>query len=179
LARIRSEKSLQLAAIESMKAAAKTLDQTVEKLAAQPEPQKEAGQLDSFSDFKGLLKMPISGRIICFFGPQKDTKFNVSVFRSGIDIQAQKGAVIQAVFAGRVLFADWFKGYGNLTILSHPGGYHSLYAQAASLKRAIGESVQAGDAVGVTGLSGRDSIYFEIRYNGAPVNPLQWLKRSK
>ncbi|MGB7921224.1 MAG: SH3 domain-containing protein, partial [Desulfobacterales bacterium] len=63
LARIRSEKSLQLAAIESMKAAAKTLDRTVEKLVAQPKPQNAAGQLDSFSNFKGLLKMPISGKI--------------------------------------------------------------------------------------------------------------------
>jgi septal ring factor EnvC (AmiA/AmiB activator) len=178
LARIRSEKSLQLAAIESMKAAAKTLDQTVEKLVAQPEPQNAAGQLDSFSNFKGLLKMPISGKIICFFGPQKDTKFNVSVFRSGIDIQAQKGAVIRAVFAGRVLFADWFKGYGNMVIIDHGDGYYTVYAHLEELFKQKGYYVNTGEdiaTVGDTASMDGPILHFEVRHHGKPLDPMEWI----
>ncbi|MGD1999977.1 MAG: peptidoglycan DD-metalloendopeptidase family protein, partial [Desulfobacterales bacterium] len=178
LARIRSEKSLQLAAIESMKAAAKTLDQTVEKLAAQPEPQNLAGQLDSFSDFKGLLNMPISGKIVRFFGPQKDTKFNVSVFRSGIDIQAQKGAVIQAVFAGRVLFADWFKGYGNMVIIDHGDGYYTVYAHLEELFKQKGYFVNTGEhiaTVGDTASMDGPILHFEVRHHGKPLDPMEWI----
>jgi septal ring factor EnvC (AmiA/AmiB activator) len=178
LARIRSEKSLQLAAIESMKAAAKTLDQTVEKLVAQPEPQNAAGQLDSFSNFKGLLKMPISGKIICFFGPQKDTKFNVSVFRSGIDIQAQKGAVIRAVFAGRVLFADWFKGYGNMVIIDHGDGYYTVYAHLEELFKQKGYYVNTGEdiaTVGDTASLDGPILHFEVRHHGKPLDPMEWI----
>ena len=178
LARVRSEKSLQLAAIESMKAAAKTLDQTVEKLVAQPEPQNAVGQLDSFSNFKGLLKMPISGKIICFFGPQKDTKFNVSVFRSGIDIQAQKGAVIQAVFAGRVLFADWFKGYGNMVIIDHGDGYYTVYAHLEELFKQKGYYVNTGEdiaTVGDTASMDGPILHFEVRHHGKPLDPMEWI----
>ncbi|MFY9708437.1 MAG: peptidoglycan DD-metalloendopeptidase family protein [Desulfobacterales bacterium] len=178
LARIRSEKSLQLAAIESMKAAAKTLDQTVEKLVAQPKPQNAAGQLDSFSNFKGLLKMPISGKIICFFGPQKDTKFNVSVFRSGIDIQAQKGAVIRAVFAGRVLFSDWFKGYGNMVIIDHGDGYYTVYAHLEELFKQKGYYVNTGEdiaTVGDTASMDGPILHFEVRHHGKPLDPMEWI----
>jgi septal ring factor EnvC (AmiA/AmiB activator) len=178
LARIRSEKSLQLAAIESMKAAAKTLDQTVEQLVAQPGPQNAAGQLDSFSNFKGLLKMPISGKIICFFGPQKDTKFNVSVFRSGIDIQAQKGAVIRAVFAGHVLFADWFKGYGNMVIIDHGDGYYTVYAHLEELFKQKGYYVNTGEdiaTVGDTASMNGPILHFEVRHHGKPLDPMEWI----
>jgi septal ring factor EnvC (AmiA/AmiB activator) len=178
LTRIRSEKSLQLAAIASMKAAAKTLDQTVEKLVAQPEPRNATGQLDSFSDFKGLLKMPISGKIICFFGPQKDTKFNVSVFRSGIDIQAQKGAVIQAVFAGRVLFADWFKGYGNMVIIDHGDGYYTVYAHLEELFKQKGYYVNTGEdiaTIGDTASMDGPILHFEVRHHGKPLDPMEWI----
>lgn len=178
LARIRSDKSLQLAAIESMKAAAKTLDQTVEKLVAQPEPQNMGGQLDSFSNFKGLLKMPISGKIICFFGPQKDTKFNVSVFRSGIDIQTQKGAVIRAVFAGRVLFADWFKGYGNMVIIDHGDGYYTVYAHLEELFKQKGYYVNTGEdiaTVGDTASMDGPILHFEVRHHGKPLDPMEWI----
>lgn len=178
LERIRSEKSLQLAAIESMKAAAITLDQTVEKLAAQPEPRNVAVRLDSFSDYKGLLKMPISGKIICFFGPRKDTKFNVNVFRSGIDIQARKGAVIQSVFAGRVLFADWFKGYGNMVIIDHGDGYYTVYAHLEELFKQKGYYVNTGEdiaTVGDTASMDGPILHFEVRHHGKPLDPMEWI----
>jgi septal ring factor EnvC (AmiA/AmiB activator) len=178
LTRIRSEKSLQLAAIESMKAAAKNLDQSVEKMVAHAETGNATGRLDSFSDFKGLLKMPISGKILCFFGPQKDTKFNVSVFRSGIDIQAQKGAVIRAVFAGRVLFADWFKGYGNMVIIDHGDGYYTVYAHLEELFKQKGFYVNTGEdiaTVGDTASMDGPVLHFEVRHHGKPLDPMEWI----
>jgi len=62
-------------------------------------------------------------------------------------------------------------------ILSHSGGFHTLYAQAEKLSRTVGDQVAAGTVLGKSGLAGRDSVYFEIRQKGSPVNPLKWLKR--
>ena len=179
LAKIRSEKSLQLAAIESMKAAAKTLDQTIEKMASQAAPVRvPAAASGSFSDFKGLLKMPIGGKIIRSFGSQKDTKFNVSVFRSGIDIEAPKGAAIQAVFAGRVLFADWFKGYGNMVIIDHADGYYTVYAHLDELFTRKGNYVKTGEdiaTVGETASMAGPVLHFEVRHHGKPLDPMEWI----
>ncbi len=183
LAKIQSEKSLQLAAIESMRAAARTLDQAVARLAAQPAPTREpsAAATGSFSDFKGLLKMPIGGKIIRFFGPQKDTKFNVSVFRSGIDIEAPKGAAIQAVFAGRVLFADWFKGYGNMVIIDHADGYYTVYAHLEELFTRQGNYVKTGEdiaTVGETASMAGPVLHFEVRHHGKPLDPMHWIVKG-
>lgn len=182
LTKIRSEKSLQLAAIESMKAAASSLDQTVERLAAQPPPPPDrAATPGSFSDFKGLLKMPIGGKIIRFFGPRTDPKFNVSVFRSGIDIEAPKGAAIQAVFAGRVLFADWFKGYGNMVIIDHGDGYYTVYAHLEELFTSKGNHVRTGEdiaTVGETASMAGPVLHFEVRHHGTPLDPMEWIVKG-
>ncbi len=181
LERIRSEKSLQLAAIASMKTAAQTLDQAIEKLVTHPEPQKVTVNLNSFSDFKGLLKMPVSGKIARFFGPQKDTKFDVSVFRSGIDIQVRRGAVVQAVFAGRVLFADWFKGYGNMVIINHGDSYYTVYAHLEELFTQKGNHVNAGEeiaTVGDTAFADGPVLHFEVRHHGKPLDPLEWIVKG-
>lgn len=180
LARIRSEKSLQLATLESLKTAAATLDQTVKSLAARPEP--AAGvSLNSFYELKGLLKMPISGKIISFFGPEKNAKFNVTVFRSGIDIQAQKGAVIRTVFAGRVLFADWFKGYGNMMIIDHGDSYYTVYAHLADLFKQKGDYVNTGEdiaTVGDTAAIDGPLLHFEVRHHGKPLDPMEWIAQG-
>ncbi|MFZ0613353.1 MAG: peptidoglycan DD-metalloendopeptidase family protein, partial [Desulfobacterales bacterium] len=182
LAKIQSEKSLQLAAIDSMKAAARTLDQTIERLAAQPAPAREpAAASGSFSDFKGLLKMPIGGKIISFFGPHTDSKFNVSVFRSGIDIEAPKGTAIQAVFAGRVLFADWFKGYGNMVIIDHADGYYTVYAHLEELFTRKGNYVKTGEdiaTVGETASMAGPVLHFEVRHHGKPLDPMEWIVKG-
>jgi septal ring factor EnvC (AmiA/AmiB activator) len=128
-----------------------------------------------FSAAKGKLIWPVEGALLIGFGTQKDAVLGTIYENNGIEIAAPQGGSVRVVAAGRVVFADWFKGYGNLLIVSHAGGYHTLYAQTARLEKKVGDLVQAGDIVGFSGLSGRDGIYFEIRHNGSPVDPVAWL----
>lgn len=128
---------------------------------------------------RGRVPWPVSGKIISYFGKSKDPQFHLEVDNSGIQIQAPIGTPIHAVSAGVVKYADWFKGFGKLVILDHGRGYYSLYAQASELKVSEGESVAAGQVLGLVGdtdsLVG-SSLYFEIRKNGVPQDPLRWLK---
>ncbi len=128
---------------------------------------------------RGRIPWPVSGKIISYFGKTKDPRFNLMVDNSGIQIQAPQGTPIHAVAAGVVKFADWFKGFGKLVILDHGRGYYSLYAQAANLNVSEGDSVASGQVLGSVGdtdsLVG-SSLYFEIRKNGTPQDPLHWLK---
>jgi septal ring factor EnvC (AmiA/AmiB activator) len=116
---------------------------------------------------RGRVPWPVSGRIISYFGKSKDAQFHPT------------GSPIHAVSGGVVKFADWFKGYGKLVILDHGKGYYSLYAQASELKVSEGDSVVPGQVLGLVGdtdsLVG-SSLYFEIRKNGVPQDPLRWLK---
>ncbi|MDX2495391.1 MAG: peptidoglycan DD-metalloendopeptidase family protein [Desulfuromusa sp.] len=130
-----------------------------------------------FAVGRGKLGWPVNGRVVIGFGQQKDVKLGTYYESNGIEIATPPGNPIRAVAAGKIVYADYFKGYGNLFILSHPGGYHTLYAQTDRMQKKLGSQVSAGDLLGYSGLAGRDSIYFEIRSNGSPVNPLSWLKR--
>jgi septal ring factor EnvC (AmiA/AmiB activator) len=128
---------------------------------------------------RGRIPWPVSGKIISYFGKTRDHQFNLVVDNSGVQIQAPLGTPIHAVAAGVVKFADWFKGYGKLVILDHGRGYYSLYAQAANLNISEGQLVAPGQVLGSVGdtdsLVG-SSLYFEIRKNGIPQDPLRWLK---
>lgn len=130
----------------------------------------------NFAVGRGRLSWPVNGHVVIGFGQQKDDKLGTYYESNGIEIATDIGSPIRAVASGKIVFADYFKGYGNLFILSHPGGYHTLYAQADRMQKKLGAEVSAGDLLGYSGLGGRDSIYFEIRSKGAPVNPLSWLQ---
>jgi septal ring factor EnvC (AmiA/AmiB activator) len=181
LSRVREKKSLQMAALASMKTAAKALDRKLAALATQPEIAAPDDSLQSFSALKGLLKMPVEGRIVNFFGPQKNTRFNVTIFQSGIDIQARTGEVIQAVYAGRVLFADWFKGFGNMIIIDHGENYYTVYAHLDELYKQKGDFVATGAdiaTVGDTGSMTEPVLHFEVRHHGKPLDPLDWIAKG-
>ncbi len=131
----------------------------------------------NFAVGRGKLGWPVNGRIVIGYGTQKDTELGTYYESNGIEIAVPLGSPVRAIATGKVVFADYFKGYGNLFILSHPGGYHTLYAQTDRMQKKLGDQVSAGDLLGYSGLAGRDSVYFEIRSKGTPVNPLSWLKR--
>ena len=141
------------------------------------QPPATGPSAENFAVGQGQLGWPVNGRVVIEFGKQKDAKLGTYYESNGIEIATPPGSSILAVAAGKVVFADYFKGYGNLIILSHSGGYHTLYAQTDRIQKELGDRVSAGDLLGYSGLSGRDSIYFEIRSKGSPVNPLTWLKR--
>jgi len=184
LEEIRSKKSLQLAAIESLKASARALDQTVESLqreptlAASPPPMVAE---KPFADLKGLLMMPVKGRIVSFFGPYKDRRFNVTNFRSGINIKADRGEPIRAVYSGKTLFSSWFKGFGNMIIIDHGDHYYTVYAHLEEQFKSKGDPVEAGEVIATVGDTGSltgAGLHFEVRHHGKPMNPLGWIKKG-
>ena len=129
---------------------------------------------------KGALPWPVNGNIISFFGRQKHPTFNTFVQRRGIEIKAAEGSAIHAVMPGSVVYADWLKGYGLVIILDHANGFFSLYAHASKILTSVGSQVEAGQAIGETGdtgMTGENTLYFELREGAEPIDPLQWLAK--
>ncbi|MDY0311882.1 MAG: peptidoglycan DD-metalloendopeptidase family protein [Desulfobacterales bacterium] len=181
LARVRDRKALTLAAIDALQKAATRLDETMRRFKA-PSAEKPVETVFGDTPFharKGLLKMPVSGKIIHLFGPYHNRRFNVTNVRSGIDIRAEMGAQIRAVHGGRVRFADWFNGYGNLMIIDHGNAYYTVYAHLEEMLKPTGASVEAGDVIATVGDTGSlegPLLYFEVRHHGNPIDPMLWLK---
>jgi septal ring factor EnvC (AmiA/AmiB activator) len=129
---------------------------------------------------RGQLPWPTEGRVVAGFGRQVHPRFGTETFRRGVDIEAEEGASIRAVYAGTVLYRGWLKGYGNLIILDHGAGYYTLYAHASEFLVGEGDRVKAGQGVarvGETGSLEGPRLYFEVRYQGRPEDPEQWLRR--
>ncbi len=130
---------------------------------------------------RGQLPWPTDGRIVAGFGRQVHPRFGTETFRSGVDIEAEEGALIRAVYSGTVLYRGWLRGYGNLIILDHGVGYYTVYAHASELLVEEGDRVKAGQGiarVGETGSLVGPRLYFEVRYQGRPEDPEQWLRRG-
>ncbi len=183
LSAIRSQKTLELAYIESLKERAKALDWKIKALSQeQPQPISEKGPIaKDFVKYKGLLNMPVKGKIISHFGSYRNAKFNVTNFRSGIDIKADRGEPIKAVSAGRIIFAGWFKGYGNMIIINHDMKYYTVYANIEEIFKKQGSEVENGEVIATVGDTGPgvgSKLYFEVRHHGKPVDPLEWIRKS-
>jgi len=184
LAEIREKKSLQLAVIESLKTSARALDQTVESFNAEPlaaGPRQAMVAEKPFAALKGLLMMPVKGKIVSFFGHYKDNKLKVSHFQSGINIKADRGEPIRAVYSGQTLFSSWFKGFGNMLIIDHGDHYYSVYAHLEEQFKSKGDPVEAGEVIATVGDTGSMTgvgLHFEIRHHGKPMNPLGWIKKG-
>lgn len=180
LADVRNKKELALAAVESLKQAGIALDQTVLSLHVEPIPtKKKDGKM--FAAYKGLLQNPVDGKVISFFGPYKNDRFNVTNYRSGIEIQADRGEPIRSVRSGQVLFSGWFKSYGNMIIIDHGNHYYTVYAHAEELFKKKGDPVETGEVIATVGdtasMTGTN-LYFEVRHHGKPMDPLLWLKKG-
>ncbi|HXW68265.1 MAG TPA: peptidoglycan DD-metalloendopeptidase family protein, partial [Dissulfurispiraceae bacterium] len=142
--------------------------------------EEETVEESGFSKMKGKLLWPVLGTVAVQYGTQVDPIFNLPVFRSGIHIKTASGAQVKAIYGGKVVFADNFKGYGQLVIISHGGGYHSLYGNLAKIfskNGAIIEEQQTIGEVGESGTLGTNGLYLEIRYKGKPLDPQQWLRK--
>lgn len=136
----------------------------------------EAGEIPPFSSNKGRLAWPARGDIAARFGARR--RLGKMAWR-GVLIRAEEGEKVRAVYHGRVAFADWLRGFGLLIIVDHGNGYMSLYGHNQSLYKSVGEWVDKGDVVAAVGSSGGRStagLYFEIRHNGVPDDPLRWCR---
>jgi ABC-type Fe3+/spermidine/putrescine transport system ATPase subunit len=134
----------------------------------------------NFSGLKGKLPWPVEGKIAIHYGSQKDPQFNTPIFRSGTYIQSNADSLAKAVHSGKVVFAEWFKGYGQLVIVNHGDGYHTLYGSLSEIFTKVGDIIKGKQAIGRVGNSGivnSPGLYFELRYKGKPLDPLQWLHR--
>lgn len=183
LVKIQKEKSLEMALIESLKEAANSLDHTIRSLGMAPSQPKQVNKklLKNFVAHKGLLNMPVQGKIVTNFGSYKIKKFNITSFRNGIDIRADRGEPVRAVCTGKILYSDWFKGYGNMVIIDHGDNYYSVYAHTEEIFRTKGDTVDTGEVIATVGDTGSiigPGLYFEVRHHGRPMNPLRWIKKG-
>ncbi len=181
LAHVRKEISAQQAVVDSLKQAALKLDEKIQDLGAGSSAAASNAQIEDkpFRTYKGLLKMPVKGKIVSLFGKFKNTRYDVLNFRSGIEIQTDRGEPIQAVSRGKILYAEWFKGYGNMIIIDHGDSYYTVYAHIEEIFKTAGDIIQAGEVmatVGDTGSITGPKLYFEVRHHGKPLDPMQWLE---
>ena len=133
---------------------------------------------EKFSQRKGRMPWPTQGSMVHRFG---SARIAGQMNWSGAYISAPMGNNVQAVHHGRVVFADYFGGHGLLVIVDHGEGYMSLYAHNQRLLKKAGEPVQAGEVIATVGNSGGQAsagLYFEIRHQGKPIDPNQWLARG-
>lgn len=135
----------------------------------------------SFAKARGALPFPATGRVVQRFGDKTP-----SGSAKGITLEVSGGAPVLAPFDGQIIFAGPFRSYGLLLIIAHGGGYHSLLAGMSRIAGAVGQWVLTGEPVGVMpetrvasgeGAAVRAPLYLEFRKNGAPFNPLLWLKK--
>ena len=132
----------------------------------------------SFSRLRGKLAWPVKGKVLNHFGKAKPPS---NLRWQGVIIRAPVGNNVRAVSHGRIAFADWLRGMGNLIIIDHGDGYMSLYGHNQSLFKSTGEWVEAGEIIASIGNSGGQKnagVYFEIRKKGRPQNPSTWCKAA-
>lgn len=137
----------------------------------------EPGNRKPFASLKGRMKWPARGPLLVSYGSSRKLgKLNWN----GVMIGAEQGHEVKAISHGRVAFADWLNGYGLLLIIDHGDGYMSLYGHNQSLYKETGDWVETGEAIASVGDSGgadRVGLYFEIRKNGRPTDPIRWCRR--
>lgn len=163
--------------IERLRADEKRLEQLIEELkTVLPEPPLPPRAGTPFSRLRGRLPLPARGPILARYGAAK----NLGNLRwRGLLIGGREGQNVISVYRGRVVFADWLRGFGLLLILDHGDGYMTLYGHNQSLHKGVGDWVEAGEIIASLGNTGdmtQPGLYFEIRQNGEPRDPLIWCK---
>lgn len=128
--------------------------------------------------FKGTLPWPVVGRVRIPFGRRKHPRFETYTIQNGVEIEATVREPVTAVHDGTVVYADHFRGYGLMLVLDHGGKHHSLYAHLDEVSVELGQKVAAGMVIATVGagLEG-PGLYFEMRSQGRPDDPLNWLKK--
>ncbi|HOP40296.1 MAG TPA: peptidoglycan DD-metalloendopeptidase family protein [Geobacteraceae bacterium] len=199
LVRVREDKKSYIASLRELEANSRRLQAIIERLEAARrksytahtrrkavKPGSKGGasfvppsSSTGFGSQKGRLSLPTQGRIVDFFGRHKHPEFNSYTNINGIFIAAPVGADVRAVYDGKVIFAEYFKGYGNMVIVDHGDGFFSLYAHNSKIFKKAGAGVKKNELVASVG--DLDStrgpvLYFEIRYQGKPIDPGPWIR---
>lgn len=133
-----------------------------------------------FAQLKGTLGWPVNGPLLNRYGQKRAA--GSDLIWQGINIGARRGSEVKAVSHGRVAFADWLPGLGLMLIIDHGQGYMSLYGHNEVLFKETGDWTEAGETIATVGDSGgktQTALYFEVRHQGSPVNPLEWCQNTK
>ncbi len=178
---IKTKKDLYIKAIREYEEASNEIQKLLRDLkqkGSESPPRLKIERRRAFGYWKGRLPFPLKGRISKEFGKKIHPQLNTYVFYKGIGIEAPIGSKVRSVYQGRVIFSGWLKGYGNVLIIDHEDHYYTLFAHLSRSLKVTGERIKSREIIGLVGDS--DSfdgahLYFEIRHNGKPVNPLNWL----
>lgn len=158
--------------IESLMANQQTLQETIARL-----KQRDItlnGQ--PFDQLQGKLSWPVKGQFVASFGSLLDQG---TLHSNGVLIKAPMGTPVRAIYSGKVIFADWLRGFGLLIIINHGHQFMSLYARNQAIYAKPGQYIETGDVIAATGNSGgynNPGLYFEVRQNGTPINPTIWCR---
>jgi len=178
LKKIKRKKNLSVKVRKELLAASNNLNSLIDKLLVK----LVSGEGLDISDKKGRLKLPLKGRILNKFGRKRVKEYESYIVYNGINVRARRGTPVQAVFDGKVLYTGELEGYGNLVIIGHGKEYHSLYGHLDSIKVAANKVVKTGDVIALSGDSGSlegETLYFELRKNGKPIEPVRWFRVAK
>lgn len=127
-----------------------------------------------FASLRGKLRLPVRGEVSNRFGAVRS---DTGVSWKGLFIRANEGNEVKSIASGRIVFADWMRGFGNLIIVDHGSGYMSLYGNNQALLKNVGEKVSGGDTIAAVGNSGgneSNGLYYELRRNSVPFDPMSW-----
>ncbi len=158
--------------IAQLRQSEQALIQAIEE--AQRRAERETQTLSGLAGVKGKLAAPVDGRVRRLFGLRRQGQLRWK----GIVIESNEGSAVKVVSGGRVLYADWLRGFGLVTIVDHGKGYMSVYGHNQALLKQSGDNVSTGDTIALVGQSGGQSypnLYFEIRHKGKALNPSKWL----
>ncbi|MFP2964084.1 murein hydrolase activator EnvC family protein [Myxococcus sp. 1LA] len=163
---------------ELARRAVRELEQADAELTRVVQDLKELPATSGFGALRGKLPRPVPGIVEVGFGKVVNPRFNTVTVQKGLDIRAAAGTPVRAVAEGTVAYAGALRGYGNLLILDHGDGYHTLMAHLSTITPALGAMVLPGDLVGEVGDTGSLKgayLYFEVRKGGQAVDPALWL----
>jgi septal ring factor EnvC (AmiA/AmiB activator) len=178
--RIDARRDLAAQFMGELQAAQQKLQRTLDDAALGTPPAPGAEFALPLRPFRGDLDWPVSGKVVGSFGRQVDLRFHTSVVSNGVRIAAAAATPVRAIHEGTVAYAESFPGFGKLVIVDHGAVAFSLYGYLADVDVTLGTRVSRGEPVGSVGtaLDGTAALYFELRIDGKPVDPLQWLKRK-
>ena len=178
LKRIKRKKNLSVKVRKELVAASNNLNKLIDKLLVK----LVSGEGLDISDKKGRLKLPLRGKILNKFGRKRVKEYDSYIVYNGINVRAKKGSQVKAIFDGKVLYTGELEGYGNLVIVGHGKEYHSLYGHLDTINVSPNKVVRTGDVIALSGDSGSldgETLYFELRKNGKPIEPVPWFKMAK
>ena len=183
--KIGSQKTAYLKSLEELEEASseikKLIDSIYQKQQEQQKsssPQEKQSAETTLKPKKGIFSLPVQGKVISNFGRQLDPTFNTYIFNSGIDVSAPLGEAVRAAASGEVIYTGSIKGYGQIVIIDHGGRTTTLYAHLAKILVEMGDKVSKNQIIGQVGESGgvpSPRLHFEVRVEGEPTDPMNWL----